>query len=135
MFLPQDTNSSNIRELEIKFMQDQLEIYSEYTQPLEFGALLDNLYYRAGEVLVLEEMLPITGFMRKFLEIKKVNVLYRTGEIITRDSEYCNFWLHRIEPFLEPKNIPLDRPSILDEDICLDCNLRCDFRRNQQMTK
>ncbi len=134
LFLPGDINITKIREIEINRINLSLEVYSEYSQEATIGAFQDRIYFYKGEVLIPEEYLLISGFLRKFLKIEKVNVLYQTSEILTVDCNYCNFWLERAPEFFNPVNIPKDRPQILDEDVCLDCNLACLFRHRQQMT-
>ncbi len=134
LFLPGDINATKIREIELNSINQRLEVYSEYSQDATIGAFRDQIYFYGGEVLIPEEYLLISGFLRKFLKIEKVNVLYQTSEILTVDCNYCNFWSERAQEFFTPVNIPKDRPQILDEDVCLDCNLQCLFRHRQQMT-
>ncbi len=133
LFTPGDIKTIKSRQLSLKYIQDKLEIYSEYSQEATLGSFQDTIYFYGGEVLIPEEFVNISGFMRKFLGINQVHVLYETGEILLRETEYCNFWLNKVSQFFEPVDIPLDRPKILDEEICLDCNLKCIFRHRQQM--
>jgi hypothetical protein len=135
LFSPMDIKTRKVLGIARDSIYKKLEVYSEYTQDAIIGSFKETLYYYKNEVLIPEEFLNISGFMRKFLNIERVYVLYETGEIILTGCEFCNFWLHRVQQFFEPKNKPLERPAILDEEICLDCNLVCNFRRSQQMTK
>ncbi len=129
IFEPKGLKEWKTRQLNIDFIRDRLELYSEYNQEVSIGNFKDLMYYIKGEVLVPEEFINITGFMRKFLNITKVYILYETGEILLKDCEFCNFWLERASRFFEPVNIPLDRCRMQDEDMCLDCNLTCIFRQ------
>ncbi len=133
LFLPQEVKAKKLRDLELDFIHNKLKIYAEYSKEVNLGAFNDTLYYYRGEILIPEEFINISGFMRKFLNIEHVHVLYETGEILLQDTEYCNFWLKRAPAFFEPVNIPLDKPKIQDEEVCLDCNLSCIFRYRQQM--
>ncbi len=135
LFQPLDIQQQKIQKITREFYTKTLEVYAEYSQEVTIGAFKDRLYYYSGDVLIPEDYITISGFMRKFLNIDRVQVLYNTGEIILRSSEFCNFWLHRIQKFFEPINRPLDRPEIQDEELCLDCNLSCAVRHRQQMTK
>jgi len=119
--------------LKRKFIQNKLEIYAEYAKEIEIGSFKDKLYYYKGEILLPEELIDVSGFLRQFLEIKQAHILYDTGEILLIDLEYCKFWYNKIQRWFEPINQPLDRPEILSEEVCLDCNLSCTFRRRQQM--
>jgi hypothetical protein len=134
LFDPIDIKTKKILGISKEAVYKKLEVYSEYTQDAIIGSFKETLYFYKNEVLIPEEFINITGFMRKFLNIEKVYVLYETGEILLTDCGFCNFWLHRVQQFFEPINKPLERPAILDSDICLDCNLVCAFRRSQQMT-
>ncbi len=133
LWLPIDISTDKIRTIHLNNIHDKLSVYSEYIQEATLGSFKENLHFYKGEILIPEEFLNITGFMRKFLGIERVHVLYETGEIILKETNYCNFWRKR--NFLEPKNIPISRPAILDEEVCFDCNLSCLFRHRQQMTK
>ncbi len=133
MYLPIDAKARKVQELALVAIKARLEVYSEYTQEVKIGAFKDTLHFYRGEILIPEEFLTVTGFMRKFLGVEKVHVLFETGEILSRETNWCNFWLDRAPKFFEPKNIPLDKPNILDEDVCFDCNLSCLFRHRQQM--
>jgi len=134
LFEPIEVKAQQIISLREQYIHNRLEIYSEYSTTLEMGALQDKLYYYRGEVLIPEELIDISGFLRKFLNIEKAHVLYDTGEILLFDLEYCKFWYNKIERWLKPVDIPLDRPEIYDEELCLDCNLTCAFRHKQQMS-
>jgi len=133
LWLPQSKQYIEIRQININAIQHRLEVYSEYSREVIIGSFKDRIHFYRGEVLVPEEFLNITGFMRKFLKIEKVHVLYETGEILIKDSEYCNFWLDKVSKFFEPNDIPIDRPAILDKDVCFNCNLKCVIRHRQQM--
>ncbi len=132
LYIPINIKEKKIREIAHSNIEDRLDVFSEYTQKATIGAFEDNLHFHQGEILIPEEYVNITGFMRKFLKIEKVSVLYDTGEILIQETEFCNFWSDKAPRFFEPKNIPLDRPKILDEDVCFDCNLSCLFRHRQQ---
>ncbi len=135
MFSPGGLLEWKVRELTINFIRDRLNLYAEYSQEVTIGAFKDTLYYKEGQVLIPEEYLLITGFMRKYLGVETVNVLYETGEILSRECNYCNFWMQddRIQRYINPINIPLDRSRMLDKDICWDCNLTCIFRQKKQI--
>ncbi len=135
LYLPMNIKEKKLKEITLKNVNDRLSVFSEYTQEVVIGAFKDNLHFYRGEILIPEEFQNVTGFMRKFLKIERVSILYDTGEVLSQETEFCNFWLERAPRFFEPKNIPLDRPQILDEDVCFDCNLSCLFRHRQQMTK
>ena len=134
IFAPKALKEAKIRKLNLDFINNKLEVYAEHSQEVTIGSFKDKLYYIGGEVLIPEEFINITGFMRKFLGIETVNVLYETGEVLPLTCKFCNFWNTRIEKFWRPVNMPLDRSYMLDEDICLDCNLVCVFRRKQMNT-
>jgi hypothetical protein len=134
LFEPLEVKAQKIIAVREQFIHDKLNIYAEYSTSLEMGALQDTLYYYKGEVLIPEELIDISGFLRKFLNIEKAHVLYDTGEILLVDLEYCKFWYDKIQRWIEPIDIPLDRPEIFDKDLCLDCNLMCAFRHKQQMS-
>ncbi len=133
LWLPHGTDSEKIKKLSVDYIHNRLSVYSEHTREVQLGSFKETIHFYKGEVLITEEFLNISGFMRKFLDIDRVHVLYETGEILLQDTEYCNFWLDRAQQFFEPKDIPIDRPNILDEEICLDCNLKCSVRHRQQM--
>jgi hypothetical protein len=134
LFEPLEINAKKIITLREQFIHDKLNTYAEYSTSLEMGALRDTLYYYKGEILIPEELIDVSGFLRKFLDIEKAHVLYDTGEILLIDLEYCKFWYDKIQRWFEPIDIPLDRPKIADKELCLDCNLRCAFRYKQQMS-
>ncbi len=135
LFSPHNLQSQKIRMLALDFIQSRLEVYSEYSQEVSIGSFEDTVHYYKGEILIPEEFINISGFMRKFLKIEQVHVLYETGEILLQPTGYCNFWLERAGKFFEATGAPLDRPKILDEEICLDCDFSCIFRYQQQMKK
>ncbi len=133
LWLPGDIKIHKIREIALDNIQSRLEVYSEYSREVTVGSFRDVVHFYAGEVLIPEEYLGISGFMRKYLKIEKVHVLYETGEILIHDAEYCNFWMERASQFFEPVDISIDSPKVLDKDVCLDCNLKCVIRHRQQM--
>ncbi len=133
LFRFQDLKELRVKRINIDSIRKRLEVYAEYSKEVRVGAFKDILYFYKGEVLIPEEYINISGFMRKFLDVERVHILFETGEILSRETEYCNFWLKRITKFFEPVDLPLDKPKILDEEICLDCNLKCIFRYRQQM--
>ncbi len=133
LWLPQDIKTTKIRDITQKNIQNKLNIYSEYSREVTIGSFKDTIHFYNGEVLIPEEFLNISGFMRKFLDIERVHVLYETGEILQQDTGFCNYWMKRAQGFFEPRDVPRDSPKIQDEDVCLDCNLKCVIRHRQQM--
>ncbi len=117
-----------------EFIQNKLEIYSEWNEEVKIGKLKDRLYYKEGLVLLPEEYYIVSGFLREYLKIEEVLVLYKTGEVLKRPTKYCNFWIpDRLNKLSEFNPGAVSQPVILSEKSCLRCNLTCNFRHKQQM--
>jgi hypothetical protein len=133
---PQDLKFKKIYELERDYINKKLVVLAEYKKEVSFGRFKDNLYYYKGEVLIPEEYLSLTGFLREYFQLEKVAVLYLTGEILLIKTKYCNFWFKdRLSQITEYK-LSLTKTEIIDDDSCLDCifNWNCPFARVQQMS-
>jgi uncharacterized protein YutD len=112
-----------------------MEVYAEYSEEITLKNFKDNLWFYKGEILIPEDYYNLTGFLREYFQIEQVNVLYETGEILTKDSLFCSFWTQkRLNNFFNEDFRALSKPTLLFEDTCLDCNFDCAFRRLKQMT-
>jgi hypothetical protein len=137
LYGPQDLKFQKIYELEREYLNQKLEILAEYKKEHSFGSFKDNFYYYRGEVIIPEEYISLTGFLREYFQLEKVAVLYATGEILLIKTKYCNFWFkNRLETITSGKLRSLSRTEIQDDENCLDCifNWNCPFARVQQMS-
>ena len=130
-------SSKQIRWIKLnqKYLQDKLDIFSEYKEEITIGPITDTLHYMDGFVLIPEELLIVTGVLREHLKVENILVVFRTGEIQERSSKFCNFWsTERLGKFSPPGLNPNGpKPEILSENACLRCQLTCQFRRKQQI--
>jgi len=127
-----------ILELQKKFINDKMEIISEYKKEISFENFKDVLYYYKGEIIIPEEYIDLTGFLREYFDVKRVAILYNTGEIIIEECKYCNFWFKkRLDKFFNKSLRELSHSEIENNNNCLQCfyNWSCPFARIQQMTK
>jgi len=137
LYGPQDLKFQKIYELEREYLNQKLGILAEYKKEYSFGSFKDNLYYYRGEVIIPEEYISLTGFLREYFQLEKVAVLYATGEILLIKTKYCNFWFkNRLETIMSGKLRSLSRTEIQNEEKCLSCifNWNCPFARVQQMS-
>jgi hypothetical protein len=130
---PTDIKLKQIQLLEKEFIAKKLEVFSEYSKDIKMEKFEDKLYYYKGEVILPEEYINISGFLREYFDIKEVIILYNTGELIKRKSYYCKFWDETKLDNLFNLRFGGDRPKVLFDDNCLDCNMTCAFRRLKQM--
>jgi hypothetical protein len=134
---PHDPNFLKMYFLEKEYLKNKLEVMSEYKKEFEFELFKDELYYYKGEVILPEEYLDLTGFLREYFNIDKVIILYKTGEMLLIESNYCNFWFKdRLKKFFDGSLRELSHTEIIDDDNCLECifNWNCPFARVQQMS-
>jgi hypothetical protein len=133
---PQELKFKRIYELEKECINKKLEVLAEYKKEVSFDGFQDTLYYYKGEVLIPEVYLPLPGFLREYLQLEKVVVLYDTGELLLIKTQYCNFWFKDRLQNIANHKLSLTKPEIIDEDSCLDCiyNWNCPFARIQQMS-
>jgi len=129
---PINTKTLQVYQAQKDLIQRKLEIYADGKETIELKNFKDSLFRYKTQVLIPEELYRITGFLREFFKIKKVMVLYDTGEIIEKDTLFCGFWLDKIEKFFERK-IYLKRPETMYKDACYECNFDCEFRYRKQM--
>lgn len=138
MYGPHEPTLKKIQELNRLHLYNRLEVISEYKQPIEMDAFKDNLFFYKGEVVILEEQLHMTGFLKEYFQIAKVHVLYNNGEFKLKETGFCNFWFRdRLEKFFNSSFRELSHSEVLDPSACNRClfNPRCPFSRVQQMTK
>ncbi len=135
-FEPMETKQKKFNEVKQKRLYETLEIFAEYSQPFEFNSIVDKFYYKNGLILVPEEFYTLTGLLRKYFDIEKVLVIFNTGELLVRESKFCNFWTEdKLAKFQNFNPANLHRPEILYKKKCLECNLVCPFRHEQQIGK
>jgi hypothetical protein len=137
LYGPFDEKLKKIYDLQKKCIIEKLEIISEYSKEIEFELFKDNIYYFKGDVLIPEEYLSLTGFLREYMKLEQVAILYNTGEILLQETGYCNFWFEdRLKKFFNNEIRELSHTEILDANDCLKCwfNWNCPFARIQQMS-
>jgi len=138
LYGPQDIKFEKIHSLNKKIIFDKLNIMANKKKDVHFDAFIDTMFYYKDEVLITEEYLPLTGFLREYFNVEKVAVLYNTGEILLIETGYCNFWFKdRLKKFFDGRAREISHTEILDDDNCLDCmfNWLCPFSRVQQKLK
>ncbi len=138
LYGPQDIKFKKIHSLNKKIIFDKLNIMANKKKEVHFNAFIDTMFYYKNEVLITEEYLSLTGFLREYFDIEKVAVLYNTGEILLIETGYCNFWFKdRLKKFFDGRAREISHTEILDDDNCLDCmfNWNCPFSRVQQKLK
>jgi len=134
---PFEKDFKKIYDFEKEVINKRMEIISEYKKEVTFDFFRDYLFYYKGEIIIPEEYKILTGFMREYLKIEKVIILYKTGEMLLEDTSYCNFWFpERLNKFYSGSFVELSHTEILLDKLCLKCifNWNCPFARIQQMT-
>jgi hypothetical protein len=133
----QDPGLQKIQNLNKEYQYRKLEMLAESKKEVIFGAFKDNLFYYRGEVLITEDFLRLSGFLREYFDIDKVAVIYNTGEILLQETGYCNFWFKdRLNKFFNGLR-ELNHIEIQNDLNCLDClyNYNCPFSRMDNITK
>jgi hypothetical protein len=132
---PIETKAKKILFLEKKLIRDKLEIYAEYSKEVELQIFKDSLYYFKGEILLPEEYILLSGFLRKYFKVEHVYILYRNGGIKLENAKYCNFWFdEKLQKLFSPNPNYSSKAELLSDNSCRRCNLECPFRGQQQMS-
>jgi len=131
LYKPQPPKLRKLTEIDLDATHQKLSLVADYTQEIEMNSFKDVLYYFEGEVLIMDTSIDITGFLREYFNIEKVNVLYPSGEIKLMDSLYCNFWFkERLDKIFNGILIDISHNNILTDNSCHRCiyNTRCAFK-------
>lgn len=134
----QDPKIKKIYDLQRYFIEQKLEIVADSKKEIKLGAFREQLYYYKGEVIIPQEYIVLTGFLREYFDIEKVIVAYDTGEILLQDTGYCGFWnKKRLQKFFSGSLRELSHTEVQKDENCLKCifNYNCPFSRAQQMAK
>jgi hypothetical protein len=132
---PVEVPVAKVNNIYKEFINKKLEVYSNYSKDVALGNIKDKLFFKDGYHLIPEEYLIMSGVLREYLKIEEALVLFQTGEIKLLPTHFCNFWtedrLNKLSVF-NPNNIKNEQ---LSKKACQACNLRCNFRPEQQIAK